>query len=132
MFKENLKTLRKQKGMSQEALAQQLNVVRQTISKWEKGLSVPDGDTLIHIADLFGTSVSELLGSKLEQEDNANEVAAQLALQNERQARAAGIRRKIVEVVITIICIGAIAAIYSRWNESWHEFGQNLYHLFNP
>lgn len=44
MFSENLKTLRKQKGMSQETLAQQLNVVRQTISKWEKGLSVPDAD----------------------------------------------------------------------------------------
>lgn len=44
IFSENLKTLRKQKGMSQETLAQQLNVVRQTISKWEKGLPVPDAD----------------------------------------------------------------------------------------
>ena len=53
MFCENLKLLRKQKGMSQEALAQQLNVVRQTISKWEKGLSVPDAELMTRIAELF-------------------------------------------------------------------------------
>jgi putative transcriptional regulator len=47
MFGENLKTLRKEKGFSQEQLAARLNVVRQTISKWEKGISVPDAETLI-------------------------------------------------------------------------------------
>jgi len=46
MLGENLKTLRKQRGMSQEILAQQLGVVRQTVSKWEKGLSVPDAELL--------------------------------------------------------------------------------------
>ena len=45
MFGENLKTLRKQKGFSQEELAVRLHVVRQTVSKWEKNLSVPDADT---------------------------------------------------------------------------------------
>lgn len=79
--------LRKQKGMSQEILAQQLNVARQTISKWEKGLSVPDANMLICIADLFDTSVSELLGGRIEQEENANEIAAQLALLNEQVAQ---------------------------------------------
>ncbi|MDF2700588.1 MAG: helix-turn-helix transcriptional regulator [Haloplasmataceae bacterium] len=72
MFNENFKTLRKQKGMSQETLAQQLNIVRQTISKWEKGLSVPDADMLTRIAELFEVSVSELLGSKIEEEKNIN------------------------------------------------------------
>ena len=70
MFSENLKMLRRQKGISQEVLAQELNVVRQTVSKWEKGLSVPDAEMLICIADLFGISVSELLGSKIEQEED--------------------------------------------------------------
>lgn len=131
MLKENLKTLRKQKGMSQEALAQQLNVVRQTISKWEKGLSVPDADMLIRIADLFDTSVSELLGSKIEQEENVSEIAVQLALLNEQLAQKAKIRKRIIAVVTIIVFIGAIAAIYPLWNEVWHDFGRNLYHLFN-
>ena len=64
MLNENLKQLRKSKGLSQEELAIRLNVVRQTISKWEKGLSVPDADMLIKIADIFEVSVSELLGQK--------------------------------------------------------------------
>lgn len=131
MFKENLKILRKQKGMSQEVLAQQLNVVRQTISKWEKGLSVPDAETLIRIADLFDTSVSELLGNKIEQKEDVSEISVQLALLNEQLARNARIRRKIIEVVIIIVFICAIAAIYPRWNEIWYDFGCNLYHLFN-
>ena len=72
MFNENLKTLRKQKGFSQEELASRLHVVRQTISKWEKNLSVPDADTLIRLAEILEVSVSELLGSKIETE-NENE-----------------------------------------------------------
>lgn len=131
MLKENLKTLRKQKGMSQEILAQQLNVVRQTISKWEKGLSVPDADMLIRIADLFDTSVSELLGNKMEQKENVSEVAAQLALLNEQLAQKAMIRKRIITVITIIVFVGAIAAIYSLWNEVWHDFGRNLYHLIN-
>ena len=131
MFKENLKILRKQKGMSQEVLAQQLNVVRQTISKWEKGLSVPDAAMLIRIANLFDTSVSELLGNKIEQNENASEITSQLALLNEQLAQKAKIRRKIIVVVIIIVSVCAIAAIYPHWNEIWYYFGYNLYHLFH-
>ncbi len=131
MFKENLKILRKQKGMSQEVLAQQLNVVRQTISKWEKGLSVPDAAMLIRIANLFDTSVSELLGNKIEQNENASEITSQLALLNEQLAQKAKIRRKIIVVVIIIVSVCAIAAIYPHWNEMWYYFGYNLYHLFH-
>lgn len=61
MFGENLKMLRKQKGFSQEELAARLHVVRQTISKWEKGLSVPDAEMLIRLAEILEVSVSELL-----------------------------------------------------------------------
>ena len=68
MFGENLKTLRKQKGFSQEELATRLHVVRQTISKWEKNLSVPDADTLIRLAEILEVSVSELLGANIENE----------------------------------------------------------------
>ena len=61
MLNENIKNLRKAKGLSQEELANRLNVVRQTISKWEKGLSVPDSSKLISLADELDTSVSILL-----------------------------------------------------------------------
>ena len=47
MLNENIRNLRKSKGLSQEELAIRLNVVRQTISKWEKGLSVPDSSMII-------------------------------------------------------------------------------------
>lgn len=51
MLNENIKTIRKSKGLSQEELAVKLHVVRQTISKWEQGLSVPDADMLISLSE---------------------------------------------------------------------------------
>ena len=65
MLSKNIKTLRKSKGLSQEELAIKLNVVRQTISKWEQDLSVPDADMLIHLANELDTSVSALLGDAM-------------------------------------------------------------------
>ena len=65
MLNENLKNLRKAKGLSQEELAVKLNVVRQTVSKWENGLSVPDSEMLIRLADALDTSVSVLLGESV-------------------------------------------------------------------
>ena len=61
MLKDNLKLARKTKGLSQEELAIKLNVVRQTISKWEQGLSVPDAKMLISISEVFDTPISTLL-----------------------------------------------------------------------
>lgn len=88
MFQENLKELRKKKGYSQQELAIRLNVVRQTVSKWEKGLSVPDADTLIKMAEIFDVSVNELLGAKLEvtDEEGKNAIAEQLVRINEQLA----------------------------------------------
>ena len=62
MIEENIRRLRKNAKMSQEDLAEKLSVVRQTISKWERGLSVPDAEMVIKIAALFNVPVSELLG----------------------------------------------------------------------
>ena len=63
MLSDNIKRLRKEKGISQEELAEKLNVVRQTVSKWENGLSVPDAEMLIRIANALDTTVSILLNS---------------------------------------------------------------------
>ena len=63
MLNKTLKHFRTSHKMTQEELALKLAVTRQTVSKWENGISVPDADTLSKIADIFGVSVIELLGS---------------------------------------------------------------------
>lgn len=106
MLGNNIKELRKSKGYSQETLAEQLHVVRQTISKWEKGTSVPDAEMLNRISEMFEVSVAELLGSVVfEQENRENretrqdigEVAKQLAILNEQLANQAARRRMIIK-----------------------------------
>ena len=96
MLHENLQTLRKAKGLSQEELAEKVHVVRQTVSKWEKGLSVPDADLLIRLAEALDTSVSTLLGEPVEPEETPeiqrlsqrlSELNQQLAQQKERSRR---------------------------------------------
>lgn len=59
MLCEKLKELRKEKGLSQGELAEKLNVVRQTVSKWEKGFSVPDTQTLLNIAQVLEVPVNK-------------------------------------------------------------------------
>lgn len=103
MFHENLKALRKAKGITQEELAIRLNVVRQTVSKWEKGLSVPDADMLIKIAEVFESSVNELLGAKIEPDADVNHIAEQLSRINEQLAIKNRRARRVWKVVIWII-----------------------------
>lgn len=86
MFGENLKAIRKAKGYTQQELAMKLNVVRQTVSKWEKGLSVPDAEILVEIADVLDTDVSVLLGKEVSDEESRDEVAIQLAKISEQLA----------------------------------------------
>lgn len=114
MFSENLKTLRKQKGMSQEVLAQQLHVVRQTISKWEKGLSVPDAEMLVKIAEIFEIFVSELLGEKIEETKDMNEIAIQLALLNEQLANKSRRNKRILKTILITIVVVVLVCFYSH------------------
>lgn len=85
MISENIKNARKAKGISQEEMALKLNVVRQTVSKWEKGLSVPDADVLIQIAELLEVPVHTLLGIT-PQEDRAGDLAEELERVNQELA----------------------------------------------
>ena len=115
MFSENLKTLRKQKGFSQEELAARLHVVRQTVSKWEKGQSVPDAGTLIRLAEILDVSVSQLLGEKVENEQATSDVAEQLARINEQLAiknrRARRIWKAIGIILAVIVLINIIGIV---------------------
>ena len=62
-FNENLKYLRKEEKMTQEALAEKLNVSRQAVTKWESGQSLPDIENLKQMADLFGVTMDSLVGN---------------------------------------------------------------------
>lgn len=84
MIGEQIKAARKAKGVSQEELAVRLGVVRQTVSKWENGMSVPDADVLIQIAELLDVPVSQLLG--MEPESSVQDMAGELARLNKELA----------------------------------------------
>lgn len=108
MFNENLKELRKRKGYTQEELATKVNVVRQTVSKWEKGLSVPDADSLQKIAEVLEVDVSQLLGAKIETEESRNEIAEQLSRINEQLVIKNRRTKKIIKVICIILLIPVI------------------------
>ena len=82
MFQENLKILRRQRGLSQQALADRLHVVRQTISKWERGTSVPDADLLIRLAEELDTTVADLLGETISEPSDETALSRQLSQLN--------------------------------------------------
>ena len=107
MLNENIKAISKAKGLSQEELAIKLNVVRQTISKWENGLSVPDSDMLISISEIFETPVSALLGeSIIEQEaDDVKVIAEKLEVINLQLAKRKETRRKILHWAFITLCL---------------------------
>ncbi len=116
MLGENIKILRKQKGFSQETLAQQLNVVRQTVSKWEKGISVPDAEMLNSLSELFEVPVSTLLGSTVEEQPSEtnskmDEIAKQLAILNEQLAHQSSRKRRTFKRILIIIAVAIAGSI---------------------
>ena len=127
MLNENIKNLRKQKGLSQEELAAKLYVVRQTVSKWENGLSVPDSETIISLANELGTTVSDLLGETIienkinylkiisEKLEIINLQLANKRIENIKRKRIVSIAICLVIVVIFIVlCL--FGSSYLNWN----------------
>ena len=110
MLSDNLKNLRKAKGLSQEELAVKLNVVRQTVSKWEQGLSVPDSEMLLRIATELDTTVNVLLGETVVTEEvpDLKTIAAKLEVLNEQFAKRNETRRKVWRAIF--IAIGVLAS----------------------
>lgn len=109
MFAENLKALRRARGLSQEELAGRLHVTRQTISKWENALSVPDAELLLRLAEELEVPVSRLLGGPVETEEAPDQVAARLAELNrllaERNRRSRRIWRAVAGVLIGLAAL---------------------------
>ena len=107
MLKDNLKLARKAKGLSQEELAIKLNVVRQTISKWEQGLSVPDAEMLIKLAEVLDTTVSTLLGEKVTESkvDDLKAISEKLEVINLQLSQRKNERRKIIHWLLISLCV---------------------------
>lgn len=114
MFAENLKKIRKDKGYTQEILAEKLNVVRQTVSKWEKGLSLPDVDVLSKIANVLETDVNILLDGQITTTDQS-EIVKQLAKINEqltiKNRRYKKIMKTIAIILLIIVIFGILLVI---------------------
>lgn len=143
MLNENIKVIRKSKGLSQEELAIKLNVVRQTVSKWENGLSVPDSDMLISISEALETPVNTLLGETVaeSESDDLKVISEKLEVINLQLAKRKTTRRKIAHWMLISLCaviVTVFAALvvlnspYLGWNYNDPEtavFGA-VFHVF--
>lgn len=111
MLNENIKAIRKSKGLSQQELAVKLNVVRQTISKWEQGLSVPDSEMLLTLSEALDTPVSTLLGETVAepQADAIKAISEKLEIINLQLARKKTLRRNIIHWLLISLCVVIVA-----------------------
>ena len=132
MLNENIKAIRKSKGLSQQELAVKLNVVRQTISKWEQGLSVPDSNMLISISEVLETPVSTLLGENVieSEADDLKAISAKLEVINLQLAQRKTTRKRILHWLLISLCIiivvvftilSALESPYLGWDYSHPE-----------
>lgn len=125
MLNENIRNLRKSKGLTQEELAIKLNVVRQTISKWEKGLSVPDSSMIISLAEELDTSVSTLLGETVQEEclneENMKSISEKLEVINLQLAKRSSIKIHTVRYLLISLCaiIGVIFIAFAAMNSEY-------------
>lgn len=127
MLNENIKAIRKSKGLSQEELAIKVNVVRQTISKWEQGLSVPDSAMLIALSEALETPVSTLLGETIHESkaDDLKVICEKLEIINLQLSQKKNTRQKIlywlsIFVCLILVTIAAILIIMSSPYLSWN------------
>lgn len=123
MLSENIRNFRKAKGLSQEELAAKLNVVRQTVSKWETGLSVPDAELLVALSEALETPVGVLLGetAALPQADDIQTIAERLEVINLQLARQKETRRKTLHLFFVLFGVGTalLFALLVLWKSPY-------------
>ena len=133
MLNENIRELRKSKGLSQEELALKLNVVRQTVSKWERGLSVPDAEMLVAIGGVLDTPVSTLLVETVpaSEPEGLQALSEKLEVLNDQFARAQEFKRRALHALciaiaaitaLVLIALAAIGGSYLEWDFSNPEY----------
>lgn len=129
MLNENIKRIRKSKGLSQEELAIKLNVVRQTVSKWENGLSVPDSSMLIMLADELDSTVSELLGEPIAEPtiDDLKSLSEKLEVINLQLAKRSLTKVKTIRWILISLCavIAIIFIALVSMNSSYLDWNYN-------
>lgn len=117
MIGENIKAIRKNKGMTQEELAIKLNVARQTISKWEKGLTVPDAEMVQKISEILDVDIKQLLGTEIHVEKGSNELVEQLSRINEQLAFKNQRSRRIYKIVgFVFLIVILIVILLGTWD----------------
>ena len=118
MLGDNIRTLRKRRGFSQEEVAVRLHVVRQTVSKWEKNLSVPDAEALAGLAEILEVPVGVLLGAESGAGPSGNDIAEQLSHINEqlavRNRRARRVWTAIAAVLAVLIALQLLGLLLFR------------------
>lgn len=143
MLSENIKAIRKSKGLSQQELAVKLNIVRQTVSKWEQGLSVPDSAMLISISEALETPVSILLGESVTEPkaDDLKAISEKLEIINLQLAQRKTSKQNMIHWLFILLCaaiviisaaLAAAGSPYLDWNYGDPEtavFGA-AFHLF--
>lgn len=133
MLNDNIKAIRKSKGLSQEELAIKLNVVRQTISKWETGLSVPDSEMLLKISEIFNISASTLLEESIieDREDELSIISQKLEIINLQLLNRANQKRRLIKyslisilvfIVLMFILVGMSNNFYLEWDYTKIEY----------
>ena len=143
MLNENIRAVRKSKGLSQQELAVKLNVVRQTVSKWEQGLSVPDSDLLIALSEALETPVSTLLGESIPEPeaDQLTAISEKLEVINLQLAQITCSRRKVVHWLFIVFSAAVVALLalllllnspYQHWDYGDPETAVlgTIYHSF--
>lgn len=118
MLGENLKSLRIRQGITQSELASEMHVVRQTVSKWEQNISVPDADQLKKLAEILGTDISSLMGIKIEPDISEAQMVNILSVINEQFAVLNKSRRKniiIFSAILIFIFLLVATSLLLNW-----------------
>lgn len=138
MFKENLKEFRNRKGISIEQLANKLNIKPKTVSKWEKGISVPDIQLLMKLSEVLGVSVNDLLGVNVNESNHEkrleileNELSKLKQQIDSHINSASRIKRNVLLAFGLILLFAIVFSILGIWSDMFYEFGKNLYHIVN-
>ena len=119
-FGEKLTNLRKQKGLSQEELGYELNVTRQTVSKWELGQTTPEMDKLVEISKIFGVTVDELTS-------NENIVSKEVERIEDKAINDKPQENSTLKIILLIVAISIIvvAIIYGIIYSKIFNFGKD-------
>ena len=125
MLKDTIKKLRIQQGLSQDELAERIHVVRQTVSKWERGTSVPDADSLMALARALGVSAAELLGESAMAEKEPRDLAWETSLLDERVTSESQRLDRLVRSLKWALIGAAVMALFvylaEKKNMAWLE-----------